>query len=118
VGPSEARPLQIYTGNETCLAITLAGEPLTRPECETIMFHMKDFTVRDLRQHFPDVEARLKRGETVVLRKRKKVIGRIVPDAPKLIHYPDFAAIQKEIFGNKIMKRTFTELIREERGRN
>ena len=81
------------------------------------MFHMKAFTVRDLRQRFPDVEARLKRGETVVVRKRRKVIGRIVPEPPKLLQYPDFEEIQKEIFGNKIIGRTFTELVREERDR-
>ncbi|MGA2611289.1 MAG: hypothetical protein ABSH01_27905 [Terriglobia bacterium] len=81
------------------------------------MFHMKAFTVRDLRQRFPDVEARLKRGETLVVRKRQEVIGRIVPEPPKLLQYPDFEEIQKEIFGNKIIERTFTELVREERDR-
>jgi antitoxin (DNA-binding transcriptional repressor) of toxin-antitoxin stability system len=81
------------------------------------MFHMKAFSVRDLRQRFPEVEARLKRGDTVLVRKRRKVIGRIVPEPPKLLEYPDFEAVQKEIFGNKINERTFTELVREERDR-
>jgi antitoxin (DNA-binding transcriptional repressor) of toxin-antitoxin stability system len=78
---------------------------------------MRAFTVRDLRQHFPEVEARLKRGETVVVHKRRKVIGRIVPEPPKLLEYPDFEEVQKRIFGNKIIERTFTELVREERDR-
>jgi antitoxin (DNA-binding transcriptional repressor) of toxin-antitoxin stability system len=78
---------------------------------------MRAFTVRDLRQRFPEVEARLKRGETVALLKRRKVIGRIVPEPPKLLDYPDFEELQKEIFGNKIIERTFTELLREERDR-
>ena len=82
-----------------------------------MMFHMKTFTVRELRQRFPDVEARLKRGETVLVRKRQKVIARIVPEPPKLLDYPDFEAVQKGIFGNKTTKRTFTELVREERDR-
>ena len=81
------------------------------------MFHMRAFTVRDLRQRFPEVEARLKRGETVALLKRRKVVGRIVPEPPKLLDYPDFEEMQKEIFGNKIIERTFTELLREERDR-
>jgi antitoxin (DNA-binding transcriptional repressor) of toxin-antitoxin stability system len=81
------------------------------------MFHMKAFTVRDLRQHFPEVEARLKRGETVAVRKRKKVIGRIVPEPPKILDYPDFEKVQEEIFGDKIIEPTFTELVREERDR-
>jgi antitoxin (DNA-binding transcriptional repressor) of toxin-antitoxin stability system len=78
---------------------------------------MRAFTVRDLRQRFPEVEARLKRGETVALLKRRKVVGRIVPEPPKLLDYPDFEEMQKEIFGNKIIERTFTELLREERDR-
>jgi antitoxin (DNA-binding transcriptional repressor) of toxin-antitoxin stability system len=78
---------------------------------------MRTFTVRDLRQRFPEVEARLKRGETVVVRKRRKVIGRIVPEPPSLLEYPDFEKVQKEIFGSKITPRTFTELLREERDR-
>jgi len=81
------------------------------------MFHMRAFTVRDLRQRFPEVEAWLKRGETVAVRKRRKVIGRIVPEPPKLLDYPDFEELQKEIFGNRIIERTFTELLREERDR-
>ena len=81
------------------------------------MFHMKAFTVRDLRQRFPEVEARLKRGETVVVRKRRKVIGRIVPEPPTLLKYPDFEKVQKEVFGDKIIERSFTELVREERDR-
>jgi len=81
------------------------------------MFHMNSFAVRDLRQRFPEVEARLKRGETVLLRKRRKVIGRIVPEQPKLVEYPDFEGIQKQIFGDKVMERTFTDLVREERDR-
>jgi len=81
------------------------------------MFHMNSFAVRDLRQRFPEVEARLKRGETVLLRKRRKVIGRIVPEQPKLVDYPDFEGIQKQIFGDKVMERTFTDLVREERDR-
>jgi antitoxin (DNA-binding transcriptional repressor) of toxin-antitoxin stability system len=78
---------------------------------------MKAYSVRDLRQRFPEVEARLKRGETVVLRKRRKVIGRIVPEPPKLLEYPDFEEVQKEIFGDKMIEPTFTELVREERDR-
>jgi hypothetical protein len=40
-----------------------------------------------------------------------------VPEQPKLLEYPDFEEIQKQIFGDKIMERTFTELVREERDR-
>jgi antitoxin (DNA-binding transcriptional repressor) of toxin-antitoxin stability system len=79
------------------------------------MSHVKSITVRDLRRRIPEVEARPKRRGTVVVRKRKKVIGRIVPEPPKLLEYPDFERVQKEIFGNKIMRRTFAEMLAQER---
>jgi antitoxin (DNA-binding transcriptional repressor) of toxin-antitoxin stability system len=81
------------------------------------MFHGKTVTVRELREGSPDGEVRLKQGETLIVHKRKKVIGRIVPELHEPQTYPDFKEIQQEIFGNKTMKRTFTELIREERDR-
>jgi antitoxin (DNA-binding transcriptional repressor) of toxin-antitoxin stability system len=53
---------------------------------------MKSATVRDLRYNFPEIEARLQRGEEIEIRKRKRVIARLVPVRPKLEKYPDFEA--------------------------
>lgn len=78
---------------------------------------MKSATVRDLRYHFSEIEARLQKGEEIEIRKRKRVIARLLPVCPKPEKYPDFAAIRKEIFGTKKVKQTGTELLAEARDR-
>jgi len=78
---------------------------------------MKSATVRDLRYHFPEIEARLQKGEEIEIRKRKRVIARLVPIRPKLESYPDFEAIGREIFGDKIVDQTGAELLAWERDR-
>jgi antitoxin (DNA-binding transcriptional repressor) of toxin-antitoxin stability system len=78
---------------------------------------MKSVTVREVRQQFSlKVEAPLRRGETLLLRKRHEVLGRIVPAAPKGRDLPDFAARQKKIFGNRRIRLNVAEILR--RGRN
>jgi antitoxin (DNA-binding transcriptional repressor) of toxin-antitoxin stability system len=77
---------------------------------------MKTATVRDLRYHFPEIEARLSKGEEIEIRKRRKLIARLLPVRPKPEEYPDFAARRKEIFGNKKVSQTGSELVAEERG--
>ena len=76
---------------------------------------MKTATVRDLRYHFPEIEARLERGEEIEIRKRKRVIARLVPVRPKPVEYPDFAARARKIFGDKVMTVTGTEIVSEGR---
>lgn len=78
---------------------------------------MKTATVRDLRYHFPEIEARLQRGEEIEIRKRKRVIARLVPVRPKLKAYPDFGARAREIFGDRITELTGTQIVSEGRDR-
>ncbi len=81
------------------------------------MCNMKRVTVREVRQQFSrKVEAPLRRGETLVLRKREEVLGRIVPE-PKGGAYPDFVARQKKIFGNRPIHLNIGEILRKERSR-
>jgi len=83
------------------------------------MCHMKSVTVREVRQQFSrKVEAPLRRGETLVLRKRKEVLGRIIPEPSKSGAYPDFAARQKKIFGNRSIHLNVAEILRKERSRD
>ena len=77
---------------------------------------MTSATVRDLRYHFPEIEARLRRGEVIEIRKRRKPIARLHPIRQKPGAYPDFAALRKEIFGSKMARQTGTELVSEFRG--
>jgi len=81
------------------------------------MCNMKSVSVREVRQQFSrKVEAPLRRGETLVLRKRSEVLGRIVPEKQKpSAVYPNFAARQKKIFGNRPAHLNIAEILREER---
>ena len=83
-------------------------------ECIT----MKKTTVRDLRYHFPEIEAWLNKGEEIVVHKRKKMIARLLPIRPKTAAYPDFSALRRQIFGRKKARKTGTDLASEERGRD
>jgi antitoxin (DNA-binding transcriptional repressor) of toxin-antitoxin stability system len=79
---------------------------------------MKSVTVREVRLEFSrKVEAPLRRGETLILRKRKEILGRIVPERTKRPPYPDFAARQKKIFGDRVFDLNVAEILRKERDR-
>ena len=67
--------------------------------------------LRDTRQ----LKIWLKAGETVELRERNCVLGRIVPEVPvnKPIESPDFAARLKRNFGDRIIPAV--EILMEER---
>jgi antitoxin (DNA-binding transcriptional repressor) of toxin-antitoxin stability system len=82
-------------------------------ECIT----MKKATVRDLRYHFPEIEAWLNKGEEIAVHKRQKMIARLLPIRPKTAAYPDFSALRRQIFGRKKARKTGTDLASEERGR-
>jgi antitoxin (DNA-binding transcriptional repressor) of toxin-antitoxin stability system len=62
------------------------------------------------------LKAWLKAGETVELRERDRVLGRIVPEeapAKKPVEWPDFEARRKKIFGDRILPGA--DLLIEER---
>jgi hypothetical protein len=82
------------------------------------MCNMKSVTVREVRQQFSSkVEGPLRRGETLVLRKRAEILGRIVPELAKVETYPDFAARQNKIFGSRTIHLNVGEILRRERSR-
>jgi len=69
--------------------------------------------LRDTRR----LKAWLRAGKTVELRERERVIARIVPEGSPTTpgQWPDFAAMRKEIFGDRILPGA--DLLIEERGR-
>ncbi len=77
---------------------------------------MKKATVRDLRYRFSAIEATLRQGEEIEIRKRKRVVGRLVPVRPKVSAYPDFSARARKIFGKKTLPVTGAELVSWGRG--
>lgn len=77
---------------------------------------MPSVNIRELRDT-KRLKAWLRAGKTVELRERDRVIARIVPEkAPtKPAEWPDFAAIRKEIIGDRILPGA--DIVIEERGR-
>lgn len=70
--------------------------------------------LRDTRQLKQWLEA----GETVELRERDRVIGRITPEQPvsKPKEWPDFAARLKEMWGDRVFdNQSLLDELREER---
>lgn len=87
-------------------------------QCDAIMYHMKKATVRDLRYRFKEVESLLGGREEILITKRKRVVGKLVPAPPAFPpRLPDFLARLKEIYKNQPIKVTGAELIARERGR-
>ena len=77
---------------------------------------MPNVNIRQLRDT-RRLKAWLRAGKTVELRERNKVIGRIVPAAAPHppCKVPDFAALRREIFGDRILPGA--DLLIEERER-
>ena len=81
-----------------------------------IVFAMRSINIRQLRDT-RKLKAWLKAGQTIELRERDHVIAKIVPQATSQhrAELPDFAAIRKEIFGDRILPGS--DLLIQERGR-
>jgi len=76
---------------------------------------MRTVSVRDLRYDFPKVEELLRSGEEIRITKRRRVIARLTPEPMDRPPLPDFLGQMKEIFGDRVMKVTGAEIIREDR---
>ncbi len=65
---------------------------------------MASVNIRELR-NTKRLKAWLRAGKTVELRDRQQVIARIVPEEQprKARHWPDFAARQKKLFGDRVL---------------
>jgi len=77
---------------------------------------MPTVNIRQLRET-RRLKAWLRAGKTVELRERDRVIAQIVPEVLPSGHreLPDFAALRREILGNRILPGA--DLLIEERGR-
>jgi antitoxin (DNA-binding transcriptional repressor) of toxin-antitoxin stability system len=78
---------------------------------------MKEASVRDLRYNFKKIEGILRQGEEVRITKRRRVIGRLVPErAETPREMPDFLGQIREIYGDKVLETTGAEIVAEGRG--
>jgi antitoxin (DNA-binding transcriptional repressor) of toxin-antitoxin stability system len=78
---------------------------------------MRTASVRDLRYKFPQIEAALREGGEIEITKHKRVIARLVPPKrTKRARMPDFMAMLKEIYGDKVHDVTGAEIVSQQRG--
>lgn len=77
---------------------------------------MPSMNIRQLRDT-RRLKAWLRAGRTVELHERNQLIGRIVPadTPPRPSKYPDFAALRREIIGDRVLPGA--EIVIEERER-
>lgn len=73
-------------------------------------------SIRDLRYHFSEVEARLKKGEEILVHKRRKLIAKLSAIRPETENYPDFSAMRGRIFGARKARKTGTKVVSDARG--
>ncbi len=97
----------------------IAGQLAQRlDKCDAKMYHMRKASVRDLRYGFKKIERLLRQGEEIQITKRRRVIGRLVPEsagtAPEV---PDFLERLHAIYGEKALAVSGAELVSKDRGR-
>ena len=89
--------------------------------CDTFLCHIENMPSVNLRQlrDTRQLKAWLKAGETVELRERDRVLGRIVPEEPvkEPVEWPDFEARARKIFGDRIIPAVETLLEDRENSR-
>ena len=78
---------------------------------------MPSVNLRELR-NTRQLKIWLKSGQTVEVRERNTLLGRIVPEKPvaQPAEWPDFAARRKQIFGDRVLPGA--DLLIEERERS
>ncbi|HTR66850.1 MAG TPA: hypothetical protein VMH85_13825 [Terriglobales bacterium] len=74
-------------------------------------------SIRDLRYDFPRIRRLLRRGESIEITDRGKVIGCLLPAGNGAGKWPDFEARWRARFGDRILEPTGAELLRQERDR-
>ncbi len=74
--------------------------------------------MRELQQNLKKVVARVERGETVQLTKRRRVVAKLVPVWPQkpAESWPDLDARARAIFGDRMITPSPSEELIKERG--
>lgn len=84
------------------------------------MSNMSESTVsvRELQQNLKRVMARVERGETVEVTRRRRPVARLTPVRPsgRLASWPDLEARMRSVFGTRVIAPGGSELVREDRG--
>jgi len=81
---------------------------------------MKPDTVsmRDLQQHLKQVIARVERGETLALTRRRRVVARLVPvaEGKPVAPWPDLEKRARAVFGNRSVSPSPSAQLIKDRG--
>jgi len=77
---------------------------------------MKTATVRELKHKTAAVLDCVENGQPVEIRKRGRPVAVLSPLKSRPTARPDFAARLRGIYGTKVLAKTATELLAEERG--
>jgi prevent-host-death family protein len=75
--------------------------------------------MRELQQNLKAVVARVERGETVELTRRRRVVARLVPVAEEkpVAPWPDVEERTRSVFGDRIITPSASTLLLRARGR-
>jgi prevent-host-death family protein len=75
-------------------------------------------SVRELQQNLRRVMARVERGETVEVTRRRRPVARLAPVRPTgaVATWPDLEARTRSVFGGRIIEPGAADIIREDRG--
>lgn len=78
----------------------------------------KTVTVRELQQNLKRVLARVERGETIDLTRRRRPIARLIPIRPAgpTEPWPDLDKRARRIFGNRVVRPAASEQLIKDRG--
>jgi antitoxin (DNA-binding transcriptional repressor) of toxin-antitoxin stability system len=77
---------------------------------------MKTTSIRELKHDTKKVLALVEAGETVEITRYNQPVAILSPVTKPPVKRPDFAARLKEIYGDKVLPTTGTEIISELRG--
>ena len=75
-------------------------------------------SVRELQQNLKRVMARVERGETVEVTRRRRPVARLAPIRPSgaAAPWPDLEARTRSVFGTRMIAPSGSDLVREDRG--
>jgi prevent-host-death family protein len=75
-------------------------------------------SVRELQQNLKRVMARVERGETVEVTRRRRPVARLAPvrATRPLSAWPDLEARARAVFGDRIISPSGSDLVIEDRG--
>jgi prevent-host-death family protein len=75
-------------------------------------------SVRELQQNLKRVMARVERGETVEVTRRRRPVARLAPVRPSgvLAPWPDLEARTRGVFGTRVVAPGGADVVRENRG--